>query len=818
MRYAWMLMCLLVLFANGVGSAAESADRPDHGAASENVARGRPYTLVPRPDYGLCTDPGDRTQLTDGQYTHGYFWTQKSTVGWNHAHQVVITLDLGEDVPIRGLSFNTAAGVAGVQWPASILVLLSVDGRVYHDLGDLVTQARKRAAPPAGKYAVHRFQTDQLRAHGRYVKLIVDAAGAYCFVDEIEVFRGADAWKKGPLPGRAIRQPMEYFADTILNASVKRRIGRDLETARAAVLGAALPAGTQARMMQEVAAIEQAIAKLPEVDPRTFKAVFPLNSVHARVYAFQGAVRAAQGKPALVAWGAVPWDFLKPTELPALVPKPRIAVAAMRGESRAGAVNLTNCTARPTTVRLRFDGLSGGATPDWVTVREVAWTDTHEGTAVAAALPEVAPRDGVYPINVPAGMTRQVWFTFTPRGLEAGRQQGELVITGAAIDASRVPISVRVFDLDFPAEPALHVGGWDYTDGDSGYGITAANRSALIAHLRARYVDSPWATRAVMPYGAFDKNGDYQTKPDTARFDRWLTRWPAARRYCVFAAVGNQIAGTPIGQPLFEKKVGQWIRFWVEHAGQKGVRADQLVVLLVDEPHDNSQDRTIIAWARAVNASAPDIVLWEDPTYRVPTQAMAEMMAAVDVLCPNRPMMLAAGKPFVDFYRKQRARGRRLDLYSCSGPSRLLDPYAYYRLQAWSCFELGAESTFFWAFGDTGDGNSWNEYASRRTSYTPLFLGPDSVTAGKHMEAIRESVADFEYLTMLRRRVAELHGVRPEPSPLAHARALLAQAAERVLNAKDATMLSWRSAKDRTVADQVRVEIGQVLEDLKHVR
>ena len=97
------------------------------------------------------------------------------------------------------------------------------------------------------------------------------------------------------------------------------------------------------------------------------------------------------------------------------------------------------------------------------------------------------------------------------------------------------------------------------------------------------------------------------------------------------------------------------------------------------------------------------------------------MMAVANVLCPNRPMMLAAGPSFVDFYAKQREAGRRLDLYSCSGPTRLLDPYAYYRLQAWSCFRIGAESSFFWALGDTGGGDSWNEYTNQHTSYTPLF-------------------------------------------------------------------------------------------------
>ena len=63
---------------------------------------------------------------------------------------------------------------------------------------------------PAGTNVVHRFQTDELMIHGRYVKLIVHKGGrVFIFVDEIEVFRGVDAWKiERPLPGTAVEYPM----------------------------------------------------------------------------------------------------------------------------------------------------------------------------------------------------------------------------------------------------------------------------------------------------------------------------------------------------------------------------------------------------------------------------------------------------------------------------------------------------------------------------------------------------------------------------------------------------------------------------------
>jgi len=780
----------------------------------ENLARGKPYTLQPPPGYSYCTEPGDREQLTDGQYTAGYFWTQKTTVGWSRARPVVVTMDLGDDYPIRGLSYNTAAGVAGVEWPTSITVLASVDGRGFHLLGDLVTLSNKNALPKDG-YAVHRYRTDEMKAHGRYVKLLIDPAGPYCFIDEIEVYRGADEWKQLPLPGEEIRYPMEYFRESIFNATLKRRIGTDLEVARAALVEAGLPADVTARLKAEIVAAEQAIADLPEADSKGFRAVFPLNAVHARAYAVLGAVRAAKGLPAVAAWRANPWDFIEPTELPAEPPPARIEVAAMNGETRAEAVNLTNCSGRPFRARLTFDGIPGSTCPDYVAVHEVAWTDTLEGTPVAAALPEVSPTDGAYPVDLPAGMTRQVWLSVAPRGLPAGRHSGHVVVAGATSEPLRIPFTLRVFAVDFPARPRLHVGGWDYTNASAMYGVTPKNRAALIAHLQSRFVDSPWATRGVMPYGTFDTTGELTEEPDTARFDAWINLWPDARRYCVFNSVRDTIAGTKLDDPLFPKKVGNWIRFWAEYVRTRDIDPSQLCLLLVDEPHSHEKDRIIVAWARAIKAVEPEVVIWEDPTYSKPEEALPEMMSIADVLCPNRPMMLREGKPFMDFYRKQRAAGRRLDFYSCSGPARLLDPYSYHRLQAWTCFQMGAESTFFWAFGDTGGGDSWNEYVSKRTSYTPLFLGPDSVTPGKHMEAIRESVEDFEYLAMLRDRIAAVEKQQPGHDLRPKAKKILAEAADRVLSAEGASELGWRAPKDRSIADAVRVEIGDLLEKLR---
>jgi hypothetical protein len=178
--------------------------------------------------------------------------------------------------------------------------------------------------------------------------------------------------------------------------------------------------------------------------------------------------------------------------------------------------------------------------------------------------------------------------------------------------------------------------------------------------------------------------------------------------------------------------------------------------------------------------------------------------------------MLSAGPSFREFYAQRRVSGSELAFYSCEGPVRLLDPYSYHRLQAWSCWQQGAVSSFFWSFGDSGGGSSWNEYSlSRPPSFTPLFLDDTSVTTSKHMEAIRESVEDYEYLSRLRAAVNFAGKTKKNPELLMRAQKLLSESADRVLNAPGASDIAWDQPKDRSIADAVRLEILECLKELE---
>ncbi|MEI6656240.1 MAG: hypothetical protein WCP45_15870, partial [Verrucomicrobiota bacterium] len=139
--------------------------------------------------------------------------------------------------------------------------------------------------------------------------------------------------------------------------------------------------------------------------------------------------------------------------------------------------------------------------------------------------------------------------------------------------------------------------------------------------------------------------------------------------------------------------------------------------------------------------------------------------------------------------------------------------YSYYRLQAWSCFDIDGEASSFWAFCDHGKGpGDWSPYLAASGSFTPYFLDPTSVTPSKAIEAIRAGAQDFEYLLLLKQAVAVLRLNKANPMRLADGQRLLDAAYQRVIDAPQAKVMEWAVAKPRTAADEVRAEIGSWLE------
>ena len=125
--------------------------------------------------------------------------------------------------------------------------------------------------------------------------------------------------------------------------------------------------------------------------------------------------------------------------------------------------------------------------------------------------------------------------------------------------------------------------------------------------------------------------------------------------------------------------------------------------------------------------------------------------------------------------------------------------------------------SFFWAFGCTaGTGDSWNIYVQTGREYGPYFVSQDGApTDSKQGEAIRESVADFEYLKMLEAEIARVKAANPNHPALAEAEKAFAEAPAEVVAAIKPGTFQWSAEKDYDLFDRNAVRVLKALAALK---
>lgn len=771
--------------------------------SGENIARGAKYVLDPVPNYENCKDDGDLTQLTDGQYVEGHFWTQKGTVGWDETGYAVITIDLGKDMPISGISFSTARNNLDVKFPDSIVIFTAGEDGIFHEIGDLVKLNNSKKPAPSVGYTTYRYTTDKLQTHGRKIALLVFGEH-YIFCDEIEVWKGKEEDLSRPLPGTGFKDLKKYINDVIVHNSVKKRITKDIDKVQK-IAGAIK---RKRKIQRELDKLRKEMNTLPLEDSENFKTIFPINPTHEKVFKTYAKILQEEGLKDLTVWTSHPYEYAELFPLLTDINAPeknQLTLSMMQNEFRSVAFNIVS--PQNTEVSIKILGIPEELRKECIKVQKVLWTDTKRLEPVASALIPIKEEEGLFKLNVFAGLTQQIWLTVCSKNLPPDTYNIEI-----KVNQIQLPMTLTVYPIRFPDRPTLHMGGWDYTNVPNHYGVTETNRTALVNMLQEYFVDSPWATAEAMPFGTYDENGNMLTPPDTSNFDAWRQLWGKAQRYCVFIHAIGKLKKFELGSPPFEKAVSSWAKFWDDYMQKAGLDPSQLIILLVDEPHENSADRIIIDWVKAIRQSGTGISIWEDPIYRDMTKALPEMIAECDILCPNRQLFYRCGEKYRQFFINERNKGKKLEFYSCAGPMYLLDPTTYCRLQAWDCWRYGAEATYFWAFADTAGNTSWNEYLNKRHAYTPLFIDKDTVYPGKHLEALREGIEDYEYFHMLATAIKEKKG---DTETRKKAEELLHTLPEKVLSIMpEAGKFFWREFKNPELLDEAREQILRMLVEL----
>ena len=744
----------------------------------ENLAAGKSYVFSVAPNYPLCTDDGDATDLTDGVYVKtpsgSSLWGQKGCVGWQHTRgPVAITVDLGQVQSIGGVSLHAAANASGVSFPSSILLQVSEDGQHFFTVDDLIRLAEGTPPPPYNVYAECSFKTTQLATRGRYVRFNVVPSSIFFFVDEIEVYSADDSLQTQPMKLKPASDAEVIDPLRLTQLGVYQRIRTDLYRVKS-IVEQSVSGPAREVLLNELAVLVKQLKT--DVTPKAlagFRAILPVSQLHAKVLALHGRALAEAKFEPLTLWHTPPYQMLDLFQTPA-GPMPPLSVRMMLNEHRAEVFNLTNTSPEAKKVRVRFEGLP----QDVTRVYQVETVDTRELTPVASALVELHPSDGVYETIVPAGMTRQVWMSFNPRTeAHAGMHAGRIIIVESDNFKQTIDLKLSVAPISMPEQMSCSMGMWDYLT-DLNYDITPENVDSARADMQAHFARTVWCGPGSVPMpkpSDIDAQGNLKGTIDYTHWDKFVKFWPGAKQYMAFAGINprSNLAGLAQGTPAFDQLVRQWAADWARHNRETlGLAAGQVMILTMDEPGGPEDFLTTYHFAKPFREGTRDILLFVDPvgTGVHEVENAKKALELADVISPTLGHYNSGSPELRVFYQQLRTEGRQLWFYMCSGPTRHFDP-GYYRLQPWHALAAGGNGSEFWAYGDAGGAGGWNEYlAVGRQSFTPVYIAPDSITTSKHWEAAREGVQDFEYAVILKRKLDKL-----DPSSADNAAQLLSE-------------------------------------------
>jgi hypothetical protein len=821
-------------------------------APGPNIALGKTYQLPKKPAYYLTNDAGDATQLTDGKFapTANGMWFYRDTVGW-HGFVTPMIFDLGSDQPIAGIGFNTEIGAhAGIGWPPAILIFVSNDNKAFHYAGELIALSSKFGAA-SDRIGRHFFRTDDLKTHGRYVQLVA-LTSIFTFVDEVEIYQGKPEFMSSPLPGAAIEEPANalYGNQGLYHKmpyAVAARLATD--TARAArfigdlKVKPELAAKLNAKLEElRVAAIKPDFSAT--YDEFDYRALAPLNPEHAKTFAVLSEAFRSVGYPEYSIWHSNRWERQSPFTLPtALVdgklPEVKLDVKLLENDRRGEVLNIGNFTDGAKTAVVSVSGLPGGAQPSYLRVRSAEYIALQSRIWDADVLPLAEATGAGWNINLPAGMSRQIWLDFNidAKVCPPGTYQGNIDIQVQGGPKLSVPIALTVAPYRLPEakDKAVAVGVWDYVEGQGGGGMIFTDKNlsgkgrnnldAVVKHLRESGINAPWGSSNWKPDGTFprpdgtwfDAQGNLIKPLDFAPFDLWVSRFPDAKYYMIHAiawwgygGVGNEGEANPEAQ----RRLAVVMKKWAEHMRSKGIDPKRIVLLLVDEPQLLSQTSLTNFWAKTIKEAVPEFKLYIDPLMGAAYyehELVQQMYEYSDMISPGTDYSYQnIGQKAVDFYKKWQEKGKIMGFYVCAQNPSEAESIRYYRLQEWACWEIsggGPESySGFWSYLDVRGIKPWNQLAGSTAdrSFCPAYIDSKGGTDGKHWLAIFEGANDYEYLLTLKKRIAELEKTGQTSDALTAAKKVLAEVPKEVI-------ANVREKGQVTACDDGRLQVLEAL-------
>ncbi|MGD0843132.1 MAG: hypothetical protein ABSA06_02020 [Geobacteraceae bacterium] len=674
--------------------------------AAANLALGKPYTVSPLPNYRLSAPSTDRTSLTDGIYSKGYFWAQKTTVGWHPVPGVEILIDLEKVSIIDGITFDTARGIdAGVYYPAQIHAFVGPDREHLLYVGDIADQPDNQP----GAYRTKKFQLANIKAKGRYVLLEIVAQKSWgVFCDEIEVLEGTkDSGKTGSLTVEAARKLAKRL----------KWPGIELK-----MLNSFL-AENGATSADRMAAVERRLALAQKLNSP--EVVNNAGTIDTQLLATRAALlqRKFPKEPLLVE-SVNPWAPLAPFSSVTGVAPQQLSLIAPAGGYDHLAVLITNLKMKLQMISLSLAKIPKGSAE--LILYQVPFVKSASLEYVADPLiPEAN-------FNLQPGESRVVFVSV--RGESSGAWKSSLKVTGDGRLIS-IPVNCRVAKVTLPEKLSLNAVNWGYLT----FGLINDRKAQAVHDLLAHHTNVVVVPPSSL-HGANQKNPS--SLLDFVELESYLKYHQGASKVLLGIGFGTENYKTVVGKfPFLSREWQDGFRKWyvnaVRAAGRAGFSEEQIYLYPYDEIAGEQIDDFVrlATWAKSAIPTVKFYATFGEATFK---------SKRWDKLLPHLDIAQASYEETLQDH--SRFKGEAW-VYKAEGSTRSLSPYTYYRMMSWRAFLRGYTGIGFWAYADIGDDDTaWKELAR---DYSVIYEGKgNSIISSRRWEAWRMGIEDYELLTM----------------------------------------------------------------------
>lgn len=383
-------------------------------------------------------------------------------------------------------------------------------------------------------------------------------------------------------------------------------------------------------------------------------------------------------------------------------------------------------------------------------------------------------------VSLEPDQTRGFWVNlYVPTGTPAGAYEGDISIRAGEQTLVHSTYRLQVYDFSLPRIPALRTAfqvsvdkGWshllDYYPGPDLSLVKALWESLARHRIAPMHLGPGGPPRSAGP-------------AELADFDRYLD----LAKELGFNSFGPFMWGPPVDT----EEARQWVRQMTDHYASQGV-LDRLYVYMCQFDEAGPERYTALReYAAALKQAEPRL-----PRF-ITVAPHPDLYGAIDWWCPGTPAYR------LDVARERRALGEKVWWYTCVtwSPGLLLDaPGTEHRALLWLTFTQEADGLLFWCLnywpqnpwettvmgaGTAGNGDGYLLYPRREGDPT------DRVYETVRLEILRDSIEDYDYLTLLKARLAAAatSPVAVAPAAIAAGRTAL-EAAARI--ATDATKYS----------------------------